>query len=216
MPKSKYKILVNQKTCELEISHSLFLSKAKILLDGQELGSFASKKEFKLGKDFALKDNRKLTVRLGQIGLADVPEILIDGSPIEGSAAHPETKINSAYGIVAFLSILNLFVGLMAILTRHESLVRLGFGPYNIVMALFYGVAFYMGRKQKSAGWLISVLVLFALDMCAAFVVQNEVAPSIPPGWIVTRLFFMFFIFQGIRAARSIVNKAEQVPSGSR
>src|SRR5439155_14599717 len=99
----------------LELSWSGMWKNFTICLDGNQIGSVASKKELTAGREFLLGDGSTLRVQLGKTFLiAPELQVLRDGKPLPGSASDPAQQLGVSYGTIFFVGGISILLGLVA------------------------------------------------------------------------------------------------------
>lgn len=140
MPKRNLKLATGE---PLEINWRRGWRDMHIAVNGAEIGTIADKSSLKQGRDFALPDGSKLTVRLGRLyGLPQL-EVLHNGKPVAGSATDPHRQLKVSWRCAVAGGILALFYGLQStvqpdggFISSHSG-VMIGLGVTQIVLGLF-------------------------------------------------------------------------------
>ena len=124
-----------------------------------------------------------------------------------GSAADPETRFKTAYGIVFFIAGLNLVLGLVAVIFDVQFLLAMGIGTFSIFFGLLFLVLGFFVRRMSAAALVIAIAV-FALDGVLGIIsaVSSGFDPSI--GGLALRVVLLIPMFQGVAAIRDLKGRA--------
>ena len=202
MPSQTY-ILDPENPKRLEIISSAFWRSTAIRLDGQEIGTVASKRELVQGQDLKLPDGSKLKVRLIQSLMGSELHILRDGKPIPGSASHPETLIRSAYWALFLLSTISVLFGVVARMLHVDMLGEMGISDYSIgIGIILFGLAFLVRRHSLLA--LYAGIGLFAADTILGLVLASASGGAPNTFNLIFRGLLFFPLVQGVGALRSL------------
>ena len=201
MPKKKYPLRpVGPK--RLEVSWRWMWKDLTIRLDGNQIGSIATQKELKAGREFSLEGGLTLKVQLAR-QLSPELHLLIDGRPVSGSASDPAQLLRVASGIVFFIAGLNIVLGFAAELFQVDLLLALGVGVGSIFFGvIFLPLGFFIKRRSMLA--LAAAIGLFVLDGLLSMVLAVEQGGRVPTGGIVARVILMIPMVRGFGAIRAL------------
>jgi len=122
----------------LEISWKLFYKDLTILLDGVTVGVIPDQKALIEGREFRLLDGTTLKVQLVRKFNVMELQVLRNGVPLPSSAADPETKVQTAAGVLYFIAGLNCILGLISFLFDLQILQIMGVNLGSILYGLFF------------------------------------------------------------------------------
>ncbi len=115
----------------------------------------------------------------------------------------PQTKLNSAYGIVFFVAYLNIILGVLSLLFQVEFLQKLGFGFVSTIIGLVFLVLGYF-VKRKSNIALIIAIALFALGGIVSFFSYASQGYGANTGGLLARIFLLIPMAQGLGAIKAL------------
>ncbi|MDO1451769.1 hypothetical protein Q0590_36180 [Rhodocytophaga aerolata] len=177
-----------------------------ILLNNQPIGTIATQKELKQGREFTLPDGQTLGVKLTGAIQPEL-ELLLNGKELPGSATDPNEQLRQIFNLTIFLGILNVVIGIVSQMANIDVLTQMGLGIGSIMVGIVM-VALAFGIRNRSLAALIAVIGLIGLDIVLTFyfATQNPSAPN-PTTTILIRLFLIYYLWRGIAAIRKL--KAE-------
>lgn len=129
MPKWQYALEPGGKK-SLQVSTGQRWGNTELRLDGELVGTIATRKELAAGKAFTLQDGRILQVRLVKNELL----ISCDNVPADGGARDPAVRLAAASGLMCFLGALNILLGGIAHFLHVEYLQSIQYGIVSIVV----------------------------------------------------------------------------------
>ena len=200
MAKQVFSVDVDGEQKKLEIHWKRFYKNFTILIDEIKVGSLEGSKELQSGREFLYKDN-KLKVQLVRNFITPEIQILWNGGPVLGSVTDPITRINTGLGVVVFLIVINLLMGGVAFFGDIPFLKNLGYGIYNLGIALIFIFSFCIGKFYSPSIGLLCALLVFSGDavMAAKQMVDLNLQPG--GGWIIVRFVIITPLFLGCKAA---------------
>ena len=202
MPKQAFS-LERGEPARLEVSWRAFWKEFTVRLDGQTVGTVPTQKELSAGREFSLADGSLLWVQLHKGALGAELRITRNGQPLPGTSSDPEAQLKGAYAMLLFLAGLNLVLGLFALSTRNPFLEQMGMGLYSVLFGLlFLGLAALVKRRSLVA-LILSIVVFFADGLMATI---GPAMQGYSPNTLllVTRLFLLLPLIQGIGAIRAL------------
>lgn len=206
MPSRKFALEKGQKK-RLKISWGFMWKNIVIEQDDREIGTIPGKKEMEQGREFKLDDGSILKVQLVMTLFYPQLKIYRNGKPLPGSDADPIHTLMYAYGIIFFVGILNIIVGIIAEVGRIKFLSDMGLGIGSIIFGfVFLLLGALVKRRSKVA--LAVAIVLFIIDgiLSIALIVNDGGTPPIPG--LIIRIVLLIPMFQGFLAINEL-NKKE-------
>lgn len=190
-----YKVNRNGQIVDLQFKRVGFFKPQEIWLGAELLGTWPKRKELEKGFVFTAQDGSKLELKMKSIPVE--LQIKFNDQIVEGSAAHPQTRIKTAYSIMAFICGLNFVVGTIAVIGNVELLLRLGMGVYNLIMGAALLILLLVGFRDKKFWPLTIGLLLFSLDaiMMIYQMFSTKMVPNVSP--IMVRIFIIIPWFKG-------------------
>ncbi len=190
-----FKINRNGQIESLQFKRVGFLKPKEIWLGDELLGTWPKRKELEKGIVYTAKDGSRLELKMKAFPIE--LQIKFNDQIVEGSASHPETRIKTAYAIMAFICGLNLVVGAIAVVANVDILLRLGLGAYNLIVGSILLILLMVGFREKKFWPLATGLLLFSLDaVMMLYQMQNtNTAPNVSP--IFMRIFIFIPWFKG-------------------
>lgn len=190
-----YKVNRNGQVETLQFKRVGFFKPKEIWLGDELLGTWPKRKELEKGIVYSAKDGSRLELKMKAFPIE--LQIKLNDQIVEGSASHPETRIKTAYQIMAFICGLNLVVGTIAIVANVDILLRLGMGVYNLIMGGILLILLMVGFREKKFWPLAIGLLLFSLDavMMIYLMINTKTVPNISP--IFVRIFIFIPWFKG-------------------
>ena len=148
----------------LEFSWGIGWKDFTIRQDGDVIGTIDDKEALKQGREVTLKDGSRLYVRLN-LGILDSGlEILKDGKPLEGSNADPVSRIQSCFGLLLLIAVLNILGAVFAVLflpdeagAKADALL---FGFLYMFLGFLYVFLALMVRKPSLTALYIAITVI--------------------------------------------------------
>lgn len=213
MPQKIITLKSNHEENTIKLTWGIFFRNFVVYFNDKELGRFENISQLNKGKDFTLPNGDILTVKKTQKIMTTVLETLINGQPIEGSATDPKILIQNAYYVGFFLCGVNLALGSFATLLGIQSLLQLGFGPYNMIIGSLYLFPALIGFKNRSWVALCFILAVFLFDTVSAVYWIAQLAKQgvhINAGSLVVRFIFAVPLFLGAKAGFELKDKENQ------
>lgn len=201
MPKQQF-ALEKDGPKRLEISWGLGWRNFTVKLDGEPIGKIeGGQKTLKAGQTFNLPDGSEINIKL-KTGLATELQVLRDGKPLPGSASDPRKKLAGAAGLIIFLGVLNIVLGLAASLFNVAFLQGLGLGWSSAIFGLILGGLGLLVRQENLIA-LWAAIILFALDAIFGLITAVGVGAS-PISGLIVRVFFLAAMYQGVGAIKEL------------
>ena len=129
MPKWQYALEPGGKK-SLQVSTGQRWGNTELRLDGELVGTIATRKELAAGRAFTLQDGRILQVQLVKNEL----RISCDSVPAAGGARDPAVRLATASGLMCFLGALNMLLGIIAQFLHVEYLQTFHYGIISIIV----------------------------------------------------------------------------------
>ncbi|WP_242926988.1 hypothetical protein [Pontibacter vulgaris] len=169
--------------------------------NGEPLGVIDNQQQLKEGRSITLPNGDLLQIRLTG-GVSQELEVLLNGTPLPGSATDPLQRVKSAFHLALFLGILNLAIGLLAGFVNLDILKALTAGPASIAAGILYiGLAFGIKRLYLVA--LYSMIGLLALDIILTlYLTTTEGTAYNPTSGILVKGFFIFILTKAVPAIK--------------
>jgi len=187
----------------LEIAWRGMYRNVTVALDGNELGTIPDQRALAAGESFSLPDGSRLSVQLVRKLSGAELQVLRNGQPLPGSASDPESRLKGAYGIIFFVAVLNLVLGLITVLGDVEFLQSIGIGPYSIAFGVLFAVLGYFTMRRSVAA-LVLAIVLFALDAILGVALAAGAGATPNVAGIVFRVLLIWPMAQGVGAIRTL------------
>jgi hypothetical protein len=187
-----------------------------VRLDGNEIGTIATKKLLKEGREFYLEDGSilklRLVTRLFHLYDASEIQVTLNGEPL------PEANLNSlifAYGVIFFIGGGQLIIGSLGFIMLLSGVKMAVPSPMiGMIFLLISGVIFlWLGSlvKRKSMIALITAVILYELgDNFSSFFEILQQGNSLSFGKIFGEIFGIFIeafilvlMLQGFKAIRT-------------
>ncbi len=174
-----YKVNRNGQIESLQFKRVGLFKPREIWLGDELLGAWPKRKELEKGFVFTARDGSKLELKMKAFPIE--LQVKFNDKIVEGSATHPETRIKSAYNIMAIICGLNFVVGMIAIIGKADALLRLGMGMYNLIMSAILLILLIIGLRDKKFWPLAIGLLLFSLDaiMMIYQMISTKTVPNI-------------------------------------
>jgi hypothetical protein len=196
----------------LQISNNTFWRGATVYLDGQEIGTAASKQELLKGAEFKLPDGSILKVRLTQSLLGSELHIFRNGQPIPGSASHPETTVRTAYWALYLIGALDIVFGVIARVLHVNMLGSMGIADHSIGLGLLFILLGFLVRRHSLLA-LYAGIALFAADTVLGLVLTARTGGTPDMFNIIFRGLLFIPLVQGVGALRTL--QAQRTPGQS-
>lgn len=186
----------------LEISWGLGWKDFTVRQDGDVIGTVATQKELKEGREFSLKDGSRLYVRLS-IGLMNSGlEVLRDGKPVEGSDSDPSSKVNGCFGLMLFVAVLNIIGGLALLFIMPDDMIAradaLLFGTIYLFFGFVYVLLGLMIKKVSLIALYISITLL-VLEMLMGVGLMAMAGSTGSVFWIIIRIFIVIYLVTSVK-----------------
>ncbi|AII53432.1 hypothetical protein [Hymenobacter sp. APR13] len=183
--------------------------------DGQLIGSLHGTTELERGDTFLLPDGRSLRVQLTRkFVFSQGLDVLLDGQTLPGSHTHPQQQFRQGLYTLLFLAVVNIGLGLLALLPGMLMLRQMGFGSGLIGAGLIYAGLAWWAWSRKSAAAMYCALGLFVLDFVAGIVLSTTAGGS-ATGAMFMRLFIGVLLLNGAQGAKVLRGQQEPVAEGS-
>jgi hypothetical protein len=117
----------------------------------------------------------------------------------------PVRKIQFACGVIFFIAIVNLGVGLAALFFHVEILLKQGMGIWNIIYGVGFFILGFLAVKRSSIALAIAAAV-FLIDSILSFSIATQKIATPPAGVLIARIVFLITLIQGFFAIRALKN----------
>lgn len=172
----------------------------QVRLDDQLLGEIPDQKALKEGAEFPLPDEGGvLSVRL-KTGMQTELQVQRNGEPLPGSDSDPGTQVKTAAGVLGFLAIVNVAVGLIAEIGGVGFLLEMGFGWPALVMGVVLAGLWALVHFKQSRIALGIAIVIWTLDGVAGLLMTLEAGATPGVGGLVFRIFLIVALVKGFLA----------------
>jgi hypothetical protein len=178
-----------------------------IFLDKKWIGTIPDKKALTSGREFSLPDGSSIKVLLdNKNGL----NVLRNGQPLSGSATDPGTQRKSAYvlsyGIIYFVALSTLVLGLVNLIFHPAILEQLGNGLYQVVFGLvFLALGFFVQKKSHTA--LILAILIYGLDGLVTLISMISQGSILWISVLMMRILFITPMIKGLDAIQELNKK---------
>jgi len=201
MATKKY-YLDDNKTDILQCSWGVNWKNFKIEYNNQIIVNNSDRKSLLNGITICLTPDKTLYAKLKQ-GLTQELELLINGQPIKGSATDPVQQIRLAFALTLIIGGINIFLGLLALITNNQMLLNLGLGMGSLVFGVVILVLAF-GIKKEIAWAAFSVTGLLTIDIIISIYLSVNAGGNPSIAGIILRLFFIIYIYKGGQAIRKL------------
>lgn len=196
MPKREY-ALVRGGPKELIVSIGAFYRNARVVLRGEPILTFETKRDFERGASAVLADGSRLSVRLVSSGLTKDLDVMRNHRPVPGSMYDPAVALRNAAGVFGFVGVA---FGLNAAVTSSVDPTA---GVWIVIEALlFLAAAFGTYRRKKAA--LVAGIALLALDtlvsLANALMMESAYGHGAVVGMVLMRSLFFVLLSRGFQA----------------
>jgi hypothetical protein len=202
MGKMNYALEKGQKP-RLEISwKGLGWKNVTIKLDGMEIGKIPSKHELMDGWEFLLDKNTTLKVQLAKRFNSWELQVLVNGQPVPGSASDPNRRLAIAYGMVFFVTGVNIIAGIIAELLKIDFLLNNGLGIYSVIFGVIMGIMGVLVWTRHSSLALGIAVGLLIIDGIMGLIAGSFTG-------LVLRIFILIPMFGGFSAIRELKERKQ-------
>jgi hypothetical protein len=174
MPKWQYALETGGKK-SLQVSTGQRWGNTELRLDGELVGTIATRKELATGKAFTLQDGEVLQVQLVRnellISCNNVPAVAAGGGP-----RGPAARLVAASGLMCFLGALNVLLGGIAQFMHVEYLQTIHYGTISIVVGF---VLVVLGLLMRTRLMSVAIVSLVASSASAVTMVIVGVLASL-------------------------------------
>ncbi|MFH1015976.1 MAG: hypothetical protein V1771_03145 [Chloroflexota bacterium] len=124
-------------------------------------------------------------------------QVLVNGQPVPGSSSDPSRRLAVAYGIVFFVTGVNIVVGLIAEMMRVDFLLNMGMGIGSVIFGMLMGIMGVLVWKRQSS---------FALGVAVALLIIDGIAGLIAGSFtgLAARIVLLIPMFGGFSAIREL------------
>ena len=168
MLKDTYDLSPNSNDTVTVISDGMWKS-AIIEYDGENIGSFNSKKELREGKEFKLNDTSKLLIRL-KGNIHPKLEVFLNENQIINSKKTPESLLKQSSNLALLIGIVNLIAGNISVISSNTiedtRILNIPIGIIIIVLA--------MRVRKKSITSLILICIFILGDIIFSLYQMNN------------------------------------------
>ncbi|MEK2644989.1 hypothetical protein [Bdellovibrio sp. BCCA] len=147
MAQKEYLLRINGKVKSLMIEWGWFSNTLTVSLEKETLGVLKGWKGITKGNSFSLDDGSSVTVRW-QMG-SSTPYVSHGDQILDGTSESLQESRGAGYGLLAFLGVLNLLMGIAVVFGLFPSLKLIGMGYYNLFSGAFYSVCAIVGWEDK-------------------------------------------------------------------
>ncbi|MCB1052899.1 MAG: hypothetical protein H6510_08440 [Acidobacteria bacterium] len=204
MAEKHYQLLAGE-TKFLKIKWDSSWRDLSLILDGRTILVVPDYRSLKEGRSVTLNDGTTFFVQLKNGFLTHQLSVWMNDVALSEPTGDPEDRLKGAYFVLFLLAGINGLVGLATLAFGIVSLKAMGLGWISV----FYGVVFGLTGwfvKRRSLAALILASVLFFID--SVFVVMAMAEARNTNVWIIfLRVFFLYFMLQGIPALRELANR---------
>ena len=200
MPSRKFIVLKEDYEEELKLSWRGFFKDIKVSLDDVLLGTIPSRKDLKAGYKI-YKDENSYEIKLVTKALSQDFEVLYNGEHVGGSSGDPSHKMKIAVGMIIFLCILNVAIFSISVVGDIESLLKLGFGWYNLIIGVLYFISIITSKKLNRLYGIGCGFSVFLMDTVFALIMISNQVHNAAGGTVIARIIIGAPIFFGLVAA---------------
>ncbi|GAB2941110.1 hypothetical protein GCM10027048_01950 [Hymenobacter coalescens] len=168
----------------------------------QVVGQLRTANELKQGAAFTLADGRQLTARLREKVGSQQLELLLEGQPLPGSATHPGELLRQGLGVLLFLAVLNVALGLLAEIGQVEVLLQLGLGYASAATGLVYLGLWWWAKTRLAPAAFYAAIGLLVLDFVAVLLAGP--GGSGATSGMFMRFFLGLMLYRGSQGARQL------------
>jgi hypothetical protein len=138
----------------LQVSTGQRWGNTELRLDGELVGTIATRKELAAGKAFTLQDGRILQVHLVKNELL----VSCNNEPLAGGARDPAARLAVSSGSMCFLGALNMVLGVIAQFLHVEYLQTFHYGVISIVVGFVLVVLGLLMRTRLMSVAIVSLV----------------------------------------------------------
>ncbi|MFD3000737.1 hypothetical protein ACFS7Z_10225 [Pontibacter toksunensis] len=178
-------------------------SNFRLRYQGEEICSFATKKELVTGRQFIMPDGHLLSVRL-KGGLQPELELLLDGLPLPAKTRFLRSNGKASFQLALFLGLLNIAAGTVAAVTQSDIMLSIGFGYGSMAIGAAY-LLLAWGIRRLSAVAVYAVAAFILIDLALLFVLTGlREEPTSPVSGILIKLFLVYAYIKGVGAMKRL------------
>lgn len=200
----------------VELDWQYFRGKMVVRFDGQTLGQFETLTQQLEGLEFSLPTGGQLRVELSPSLPNSEIRVSLDGVPLPGSVAAPETRVKNAAGTVSMVGGFTLLAALLTELFHVQAFLDLGVGWASAAAGVLYLLLGYLVRARRSAvalGLAVGGLGLEALYFVSIGVAHTKAFDR----WLWMRAFLTLVMIRGFSAIKTLKNSplpSTRAPAG--
>jgi hypothetical protein len=210
---SKIFYLDENKQEAIVLRWGLFWKNFTIHKAGQLIGRLNGTTELERGGTFLLPDGRALREQLSRkFVLNQGLDVLLQDQTLFGSHPHPQRQFRQGLYALLVLPVINLGLGLLALLPGLEMLQTLGLGRGTILTGAIYGGLAWWAWARKSALAMYCALGLFVLESVAGMVLAAGADVS-PVSGMFLRLFLGIMLFDSAQGATVLRQQTAAAPA---
>lgn len=192
----------------IELEWGGYMRHFTVSLDGEQIGRIdGGQRELKQGRDFPLPDGSTLTIRLHQSMLLDELQVMRNGAPLPGSAAHPRQKVTAAVRSAFFGGIAFALLGVVWLVwDSADFLLAYTTSTYSIVFGLLLTLLATRIAQLSRNATIVAVLV-FLIDWLIAAIYAFNTGFSFnffSTIGVIVRIFALVPLIQVLSAIRSL------------
>jgi hypothetical protein len=216
MPKQQY-ALDEGGPKDLEIEwRGVGFKQFTIRFQGQDVTTLSSLKDHPAGVDTQLPNGRHLFAQWKTAAMSKELVLLVDGKPLPGSAADPESRVKAAAGVTWFIAAMNGVLGVVGLATQSQTLEELGIGLPSIFFGAVFATLGFFIWKRHSAAALYVAIGLFALDTLVTVGTAVTMPGGSPPmGGLILRAFLFIALFKAVPAVKELQLKKAKLAAGA-
>ena len=204
MPNIKYALKSNEPT-RLEISWKGIWKNVKVLLDGDEIGTFTNMGELKKGKEFVLKDKSVLKVQLSTKFTKSGLEVSLDNKPLPGSISDPAERFKILYVMLYLMSGINLIFGTITYFFQTELLQQeFGANLFSIFFGLTLLILGFVIQRTKSMVILALAIGMHVLDTVISIIIMNNLGKKVPISGVIFHIIILLYLAQGFSTIKKL------------
>ncbi len=201
MPSKTY-YLDNDPTKPLVTHWGFGFKNFTLIYKGKTVGTLATQKELKAGKECILPNGAVLAVKLSGFFQPQVV-LQVDGKAVPGSSTDPLEVLKQLNYLALFLGGLNIAMGLAAELLHVEMLLALGMDYFTILVGVLILLLGYAARHQFITA-IICLVILQALDIVNMLIISSQGTNSPPTVAIIFKVFIISYFLRGIGAIKTL------------
>ncbi len=186
---------------DLELLWEGNYQKMVVRYQGTEVGNIPTSRELLEGRTFEISGGKKLEIRLVTGFLSKDLYLSVDGQPLPESPGSSQSQLKESFWTLVIVSALSVVLGVVAILSGMQQLVRSGMGWESVISGGILALLVLAAGLRQGWAYLAAGLVFLAASVWSVYALLTQnLSPNL--GSVLIRLLILWTLWKGWLASQ--------------